>query len=91
VVAEYGKLAQLFNTSFQTIMTMMADPNIPNKPEQVAEAIVKLVEMPNGKRPWRTVVDKMMGGVTEIINETAKQVRAGVLQNFGLSELNINR
>jgi NADP-dependent 3-hydroxy acid dehydrogenase YdfG len=90
VVAEYGKSAELFNTSSQTIMAMMADPNIPNKPEQVAEAIVKLVEMPNGTRPLRTVVDKMMGGVTEIINETAKQVQAGVLQNFGLSELNIN-
>ena len=69
---------------------MMADPNIPNKPEQVAEAIVKLVDMPNGTRPLRTVVDKMMGGVTEIINETAKQVQAGVLQNFGLAELNTN-
>ena len=68
----------------------MADPNFPNKPEQVAEAIVKLVDMPNGTRSLRTVVDKMMGGVTEIINETAKQVQAGVLQNFGLSELNIN-
>ncbi len=68
----------------------MADPNIPNKPEQVTEAIEKLVEMPNGKRPLRTVVDKMMVGVNEIINETAKQVQAGVLQNFGLSELNIS-
>ena len=90
MVAEYGKLAELFNTSSQTIMTITADPKIPNKPEQVAAAIVKLVEMPNGTRPLRTVVDKMMGGVTEIINETAKQVQAGVLQNFGLSELNIN-
>lgn len=90
VVAEYGRSAEFFNTSSQSIMAMMADPNIPNKPEQVAEAIVKLVEMPNGTRPLRTVVDKMMGGVTEIINETAKQVQAGVLQNFGLSELNIN-
>ncbi len=90
VVDEYGKSAELYNISSQTIMAMMADPNIPNKPEQVAEAIVKLVEMPNGTRPLRTVVDKMMGGVTEIINETAKQVQAGVLQNFGLSELNIN-
>jgi hypothetical protein len=31
-----------------------------------------------------------MDGVTEIINETAKKVQAGVLQNFGLSELNIS-
>jgi hypothetical protein len=86
VVTEYGRSAELYNTSSQTIAAMIADPNIPNKPEQVAEAIVKLVEMPNGTRPLRTVVDKMMGGVTEIINETAKQVQAGVLQNFGLSE-----
>ncbi len=63
-------------------MAMMADPNIPNKPEQVAEAIVKLVEMPNGTRPLRTVVDKMMGGVTEIINETAKQVQARSTSKF---------
>ncbi len=90
VVAEYGKSAELLNTSSQTTTAMMADPNIPNKPEQVAEAIVKLVDMPNGTRPLRTVVDKMMGGVTEIINETAKQVQAGVLQIIGHGELNIN-
>lgn len=90
VATEYGKSAELYNTSSQTIPALMADPNFPNKPEQVAEAIVKLVEMPNNTRPLRTVVDNMMGGVTEIINETGKQVQAGVLQNFGLSELHIN-
>jgi hypothetical protein len=58
--------------------------------KSVEDAILKQVDMPNGTRPLRTVVDKMMGGVTEIINETSKQVQAGVLQNFGLSELNIN-
>ncbi|MDL5047014.1 SDR family oxidoreductase [Oscillatoria amoena NRMC-F 0135] len=90
VATEYDKSAELYNTSLQTIPALMADPNFPNKPEHVAKAIVKLVEMPNGTRPLRTVVDKMMGGVAEIINETGKQVQAGVLQNFGFSELNIN-
>lgn len=85
VTTEYDKSAELYNTSSQTIAAMMADPNFPNKPEQVAEAIVRLVEMPNGTRPLRTVVDQMMGGVTEVINETARRVQAGVLQNFGLS------
>jgi hypothetical protein len=32
----------------------------------------------------------MMGCTTEMLNEAAKQVQAGVLQNFGPSELNIN-
>lgn len=90
VALEYGKSAVLYNTSSQTIPALMADPNFPNKPEAVAEAIVKLVEMPHGTRPLRTVVDKMMGGVTEVINETGRQVQVNVLQNFGLSELTIN-
>jgi hypothetical protein len=45
---------------------------------------------PQGKRPLRTVVDKMMTGTTEIINDTSSKVQAGLLQNFGLSELNMN-
>ncbi len=89
VATEYGKSAELYETTSQKIASSVTDPNFPNKPEQVAEAIVKLVEMPNGTLPLRTVVDKVMGGVTEIINETAKHVQAGVLENFGLSELNI--
>jgi NADP-dependent 3-hydroxy acid dehydrogenase YdfG len=90
VATVYGKSAELYNTTSQSIPALMADPNFPNKPEQVAEAIVKLVEMPNGTRPLRTVVDKMMGGITEIINETGRKVQVNVLQNFGLSELTIN-
>lgn len=87
VAAEYGKSAELFNTSSQTIMAMMADPNIPNKPEQVAEAIVKLVNTPKGQVRLRTVVDKMMGGITEVINEATQKVQTGILQNFGFGEL----
>ncbi len=90
VATEYGTSAGLYKTVSQSIPALMADPTFPHTPEQVAEAIVTLVEMPNGTRPLRTVVDKMMGGVTEIINETGRQVQVNVLQNFGLSELSIN-
>lgn len=86
----YGKSTEIMITLFNSIKLMMSDENVPNKPQDVADAILNLVNQPQGKRPLRTVVDKMMGGVTEIINETAKQVQAGVLQNFGLGELNIN-
>jgi NADP-dependent 3-hydroxy acid dehydrogenase YdfG len=86
----YGKSTEIMMALFNSVKLMMSDENVPNKPQEVADAILNLVNQPQGKRPLRTVVDKMMGGVTEIINETAKQVQAGVLQNFGLSELNIN-
>ena len=86
----YGKPTEIMMALFNSIQLMMSDENVPNKPQDVADAILNLVNQPQGKRPLRTVVDKMMGGTTEIINETAKQVQAGILQNFGLSELNIN-
>ena len=90
VVKEYSKTVEYLNGFSQTFVQMLSDPNIPNKPEQVAEALLKLIELPQGKRPLRAVVDKMMGGTTEIINQTAQQVQAGILQNLGLSDLIIN-
>lgn len=90
VVKEYGKTVEYLNGFSQTFVQMLSDPNIPNKPEQVAEALLKLIELPQGKRPLRAVVDKMMGGTTEIINQTAQQVQAGILQNLGLTDLIIN-
>lgn len=90
LIENYGKSTEIMMTLFNSIQLMMSDENVPNKPQDVADAILNLVNTPQGQRPLRTVVDKMMGGVTEIINETAKQVQAGVLQNFGLGELKIN-
>ncbi|TAE84781.1 MAG: SDR family oxidoreductase [Bacteroidetes bacterium] len=90
IVNEYGKSAEYLKQFSQNFINTVSDPNIPNKPEQVADAILKLVETQNGTRPLRTVVDKLMGGVTEIINDTSSNVQAGLLQNFGLSELNSN-
>ncbi len=87
VAAEYGLTTQLMGGFFEYFQKTMSDPAIPNKPQDVADAIAKLVETPHGKRPLRVVVDKIMGGTTEIINDTASKVQAGLLQNFGLNEL----
>jgi hypothetical protein len=51
-----------------SLQLMMSHENVLNKPQDVADAILNLVNQPQGKRPLRTVVDKMMGGTTEIIN-----------------------
>lgn len=86
----YGKSTEIMMALFNSVKLIMSDENVPNKPHEVADAILNLVNQPQGKRPLRTVVDKMMGGVTEIINDSASKVQAGLLQNFGLSELNNN-
>ncbi len=83
----YGKTTEAMVELFKNVNAMMSSENVPNKPQDVADAILNLVHKPNGQRQLRTVVDKMMIGTAEVINETAGKVQAGLLQNFGLAEL----
>ena len=53
---------------------------------EVARAIVRVVEMPFGKRPFRVHVDPANDGA-EAVNGVADRVRAELLRNMGLSDL----
>jgi NAD(P)-dependent dehydrogenase (short-subunit alcohol dehydrogenase family) len=52
----------------------------------VAEAIVRVVETPFGKRPFRTHVDPSEDGA-EIVNGVADRVRAEMFRRIGLEDL----
>ena len=52
----------------------------------VAEAIVKVVDMPFGKRPFRLHVDPAQDGA-EVVNAVADRIRAEFLRRIGLSDL----
>ncbi len=52
----------------------------------VAEAIVRLVDMPFGTRPFRVHVDPSNDGA-EIVNGVADRVRAELLRRIGLEDL----
>jgi NAD(P)-dependent dehydrogenase (short-subunit alcohol dehydrogenase family) len=52
----------------------------------VAEAIVKVVDTPFGKRPFRTHVDPSQDGC-EIVNGVADRVRAEMFRRIGLEDL----
>jgi NAD(P)-dependent dehydrogenase (short-subunit alcohol dehydrogenase family) len=53
---------------------------------EVAEAIVKVVDMPFGKRPFRMHIDPAQDGA-EIVNGVADRVRAEFLRVIGLGDL----
>ena len=53
---------------------------------EVAEAIVRIVDTPFGKRPFRVHVDPAQDGA-EIVNGVADRVRAELLRNIGLGDL----
>jgi len=52
----------------------------------VAKAIVQVVDMPFGKRPFRVHIDPAQDGA-EIVNGVADRVRAEMYRNIGLSDL----
>lgn len=52
----------------------------------VAEAIVRVVDMPFGKRPFRTHIDPSEDGA-EIVNGVADRVRAEMFRRIGLEDL----
>jgi NAD(P)-dependent dehydrogenase (short-subunit alcohol dehydrogenase family) len=52
----------------------------------VADAIVKIVDMPFGKRPFRTHVDPAQDGC-EVVNVVADRIRAEFLRRIGLADL----
>jgi hypothetical protein len=52
----------------------------------VADAIVKVVDMPFGQRPFRTHTDPSQDGC-EIVNGVADRVRAEMFRRIGLEDL----
>lgn len=62
--------------------------NPEQRPEKVADAIVNLIAMPDGERPFRTVVDNMgMGDPIKGYNDSLEQLTKGILSNFGMESM----
>ena len=55
-------------------------------PAEVARAIVRVVNAPFGKRPFRVRIDPSQDGA-EVVNGLADRVRREMLRNIGLADL----
>jgi len=69
----------------EEIMQGFARTAVPDA-DEVANAIVKVVDMPFGKRPFRVHVDPA-NDRAEVVNGVADRVRAELLRNRGLLDL----
>jgi len=83
-IAEYGKVGEIPSAMFQHFMSVFGGPNAPN-PHDVAEAIKRLIDVPKGKRPARTIVGAPFGADT--VNEHVAPVQAHVVRALGLDHL----
>lgn len=82
---EYGELANVPN-QINEGMGQMFETAKPD-PQMVPDAIFKLIEMPQGQRPLRTVVDKMTGAFTEDANGKVKEDYDKFLTAFGMEAM----
>ncbi len=83
-VAAYGTVGEIPGAIFKHFMTTFQAPDAPNS-HDVAEAIVKLVALPKGSRPARTVVGAAFGSDT--VNAQTAPVQANVVEALGLGHL----
>lgn len=80
----YGPLAELPQKVYGGMGDMLNGPDAPD-PQDVARAVLGLVEMDAGQRPFRTVVDPLMGGAgPTAINQFTEQIQTQILQGMGL-------
>ena len=82
--AAYGPTGEIPGAMFENFTAMFQAADAPN-PHDVAAAIVKLVALPKGSRPARTVVGNSFGADT--VNEQTAPIQAHVIEALGLGHL----
>jgi NAD(P)-dependent dehydrogenase (short-subunit alcohol dehydrogenase family) len=85
--AGYGDFAQAPGMS-QAGLAQMLDATPAQRPERIAEAVVALLDLPHGRKPFRTVVDHTgVGPEIERYNDVLHDVTRTVLTNFGIERM----
>ncbi len=84
--SEYGDVAQVPGKILQTFVDLFQGANGP-KPQDVADAIDKLVATPAGHRPDRVVVGLPFG--SDAVNEAVAPIQSGLMENLGLGFLKV--
>jgi NAD(P)-dependent dehydrogenase (short-subunit alcohol dehydrogenase family) len=85
-LADYGPAAEYADRVLGVFHAVMGAPDAPGS-QEVAEALVRLVEMPVAERPFRTVVSPPIQQLLEPYNAAADALRPVVAQIFGVPEL----
>jgi NAD(P)-dependent dehydrogenase (short-subunit alcohol dehydrogenase family) len=81
---DYGPVAQIPQKMGESLGQLFSSPQSP-KPQEVADAILAVVQTPAGKRPARVVVDTLTGGPIKAINEDYVKHRHDTLVMYGLA------
>lgn len=85
--ADYGDFAHVPGMSAAGLAQLL-DATPAQRPERIAEAVLSLLDMPFGQKPFRTVVDHTgVGPQIERYNGVLHDVTRTVLTNFGIERM----
>lgn len=82
----YGSVPQLPQKLGEVLGQLYGSPSSP-KPQEVADAVQKLVNTPAGKRPHRVVVDTYTGAPVDDLNAKHASHRPAVVKAYGMGEV----
>jgi NAD(P)-dependent dehydrogenase (short-subunit alcohol dehydrogenase family) len=83
-VASYGAVGEIPAAMLQHFATVFQSAAAPD-PREVPKALVKLIDLPKGARPARTVVGESYGA--DIVNEKTQRVQQQTMEALGLAHL----
>lgn len=83
-VSEYGELANGPRKLGETLTQFFSGPDAPN-PQDVADAVKRLIDMPHSERPVRTVVDTLTRQLVEALNEMTAKTQVEFMREFGIA------
>jgi len=79
-VAEYGPLAELPAKVHGALTMSAADAH------EVADLLARLIEMPAGQRPFRTLLGPVVDSF-QPLNDLSAQLQQGILTSMGMGHL----
>ncbi len=83
----YGDLNKLPDQMWSGMAETLQSEDAPD-PQLVADAVLDLINTPAGERPFRVVVDPLMGGeAPETLNKTTADIQKKLLSGFGMEDL----
>ena len=81
---EYGDVATIPQRMGEGLAQLFSSPDSP-RPQDVADAVKKLIETPAGRRPERVVVDHLTGDPVRALNDEHDKQRRALLVAFGMA------
>lgn len=84
IASAYEHVAEFSEDFGNQVRAAFEDENAPTDPMLVVKTFEKLINLPTGSRPLRTLAGMDFG--MQSLNDAVEPIRLGVLESFGISE-----